>query len=144
MPCGQLHLRYRMLMDDDEQAYRALRDCYGIPKSDPSRDERIYIASLAAARPPMRMLRSALEVVEALEKLLPHISKLLISDIACGASLAAATMETAALNVFVNTAAYQHRPDARLMQQEAERLLAEGLPRARELYERLLREVKGE
>ena len=57
-------------------------------------------------------------------------SRLLITDVGCGAALCRAAMESAALNVFVNTAALQNRDTAAALEQEADRLLLACLPLA--------------
>ena len=57
-------------------------------------------------------------------------SVMLLSDVGCGALLCRAAMESAALNVFVNTAALKDRQAAEALEQEMDALLQDALPRA--------------
>ena len=57
-------------------------------------------------------------------------SRLLLSDVGCGALLCRAAMESAALNVFVNTAALKDRQAAEALEQEMDAWLQDALPRA--------------
>ena len=79
---------------------------------------------------PMEMLRCACETIELLERARELSSPLLLSDVGCGASLARAAAECAAINVRVNTRSLPGDPESMVLEEEVGRLAAEYLPRA--------------
>ena len=84
----------------------------------------------------LRDLKELLEQTKAL------CSKLLMSDIACGASLCAAALESASLNVFVNTKMLSDE-DAKPIDDEADAMLAQYLPRARKITDEIMNTLRG-
>lgn len=117
------------LVDADAEGFAPLSAAYAIPREAPGRTEALREATLTACRAPMEMLRRGAETVELLEELHTLCKSLLLSDVGCAASLARAAMESAALNVFVNTRALPEA-DALPLEAEADALLADCLPRA--------------
>ena len=71
--------------------------------------------------------------VELLETMLQKGSRMLVSDVGCGALLCGAAMESAALNVYVNTASLSDRDAAVRMEETVDTLLREYLPRAEKI-----------
>jgi len=142
--CEQLRQDYLERMDKDALAFLPLQKAYSLPKDKPGREEILYRASLEAAQPPMEMLEAGGRLVDLLEQLEFVAGKLLLSDVGCAASLAAAALETAAFNVFVNTAPFRDREEGALLHERAQRILSEQLPRAQALSRRLLDSLKGE
>ena len=65
-----------------------------------------------------------------LEEMLEKSSRLLITDVGCGALLCKAAMESAALNVFINTASLTDRETARQMEQQVDKAIQTYLPLA--------------
>lgn len=57
----------------------------------------------------MEMVRRCCTGVELLEEMLEKGSGMLVSDIGCGALLCKAAMESAAMNVFINTGSLKDR-----------------------------------
>lgn len=140
-----LRLRLLSLADEDAAAFAPLAAAYSIPKDAPGRAETLESATLAACAAPMEMLRCVCTLVPLLEELLTKGSVLLVSDVGCGAACCRAAMEGAALNIFVNTKTLRCRESATRLNQEADALLAEFLPRievvAAEVSGRLRQEV---
>lgn len=62
-----------------------------------------------------------------------HCSRLLISDVACGALLVRAALETASVNVYVNTTALADREVADRIESTCSELIDEYVPRAESL-----------
>ena len=58
----------------------------------------------------MLLIRTYLQVVETLQELSENASRLVISDVGCGAAMCRACLQAAALNVYIN---------ARMLQDEA-------------------------
>ena len=101
----------------DAEAFEPLSKAYGIPKEDPTRDQVLEEATVKG-------------------------SKMLISDVACGAVMSAAAMRAAALNVFINTKSLQDRDLAAKLEAEADELLA-FVPRAKVVADEITDYIRG-
>ena len=67
---------------------------------------------------------------------------MMVSDIGCGLILAAAALRCAALNVLINTAAMRDREKAAELEREADALLQDCVPAAREAADRIQKEIR--
>ena len=90
-------------------------------------------ALLNACKAPLKMLEQCAEVIKLLEEMSAKGSRLLISDVGCGASLCNAAMESAALNIFVNTSLLKDRNNAAELEAQTDKILNEYSPRASEI-----------
>ena len=117
------------LVDEDAAAFEPLSRAYGIPKEDPARAEVLEEATKGAIAAPLEMMRQVARAVELLEEMNEKGSRMLVSDVGCGAALAAAALRAASMNVFVNTKALADRAFAAEVEAEADALLAY-VPRA--------------
>ena len=118
------------LVDADGEAYRAYMAAKAT--TDPSRADAVEKARLAAAQPPLCVLRFACETVELLEKMLPRCKKALWPDVAVAASLARAALSAAAVTLRAN--ALGESPAAKELLEETKAALAAYIPRADALY----------
>ena len=130
------------LVEDDAKAFEPLSKAYGIPKTDPSRDEIMENALAVASAPPMEMMRISAEVVDILSELIGKGSVLAVSDVGVGAALAAAAMKGASLNVFINTGLMKNRETAARLNAEADALLTKFIPIADGLVKETERRVR--
>ena len=130
------------LADMDAAAFEPLSRAYSIPKDDPSRAEVLEAATLAACCPPMEMLEQTCRAVELLEEMLEKGSVMMVSDVGCGASCCRAALESAGLNVFINTRTLTDRNTARRLEEHADRLLADYLPRAERITKEVTRRLR--
>ena len=112
------------LVDADAEAFTPLSQAYAIPKEDPNRAEVLEAATIGACRAPMEMMRCSARAVDLLEKMLEKGSVMLVSDVGCGALLCRAAIESAAMNVYINTKTMQDRKLAEELEQEAEQLIS--------------------
>ena len=112
-----------VLVEEDAKAFEPLSKAYGIPKTDPSRDEVMEKALEVASAPPMEMMRVCAEVINVLAELIDKGSVLAVSDVGVGAALASAAMKGASLNVFINTGLMKNRETAEKLNAEADELL---------------------
>ncbi|MBQ1223374.1 MAG: cyclodeaminase/cyclohydrolase family protein [Oscillospiraceae bacterium] len=111
------------LVEEDAKAFEPLSRAYGIPKTDPSRDEVMEKALEVASAPPMEMMRVCAEVINILAELIDKGSVLAVSDVGVGAALASAAMKGASLNVFINTGLMKNRETTEKLNAEADELL---------------------
>ena len=132
-----LRARLLELVEADAAAFEPLSRAYAIPKEDPTRDAVLEEAALNACKAPMEMVSCCGEALLLLEEMLEKGSRLLLSDVGCGALLCKAAMESAAMNVFVNTGSLQDRAVAVGM----ERQVDETLEKYRPLAERIAASV---
>ncbi len=112
------------LVEEDAEAFHPLSRAYGIPKEDPTRGEVLEAAAKAAIAPPLEMMRQIARAIELLEEMGAKGSRMIISDVGCGAAFAASAMQAAALNVLVNTRGLADRAHAREVEAEARELMA--------------------
>ena len=125
-----LRARLLELVEADAAAFEPLSRGYAIPKEDPTRDSVLEEAALNACKAPMEMVSCCGEALLLLEEMLEKGSRLLLSDVGCGALLCKAAMESAAMNVFVNTGSLQDRAVAVGMERQVDETLEKYLPMA--------------
>lgn len=125
-----LRARLLELVEADAAAFEPLSRAYAIPKEDPTRDSVLEEAALNACKAPMEMVSCCGEALLLLEEMLEKGSRLLLSDVGCGALLCKAAMESAAMNVFVNTGSLQDRAVAMGMERQVDETLEKYLPMA--------------
>lgn len=130
------------LVEEDAKAFEPLSRAYGIPKTDPSRDEVMEKALEVASAPPMEMMRVCAEVINILAELIDKGSVLAVSDVGVGAALAAAAMKGASLNVFINTGLMKNHETAARLNAEADALLTKFIPIADGLAKETERRVR--
>ena len=90
------------LADQDAEAFKALAPLFKLKKDDPMRQAMVLPAVTAAIKPPAAMLALAAETATLCQALFGRTSKMLRSDLAIGACLAAAAADAAAWNVRIN------------------------------------------
>ena len=110
------------LVEADAQAFEPLSEAYAIPKGDDGRAEALEEATRVALLPPLKMAREIAGLVDVLETLGEKGSRMLRSDVGCGAYLAASALRCAAINVTVNTSALADRVYAAEVDAEVEGL----------------------
>ena len=118
-----VRVRLLELVEEDAAAFFPLSQAYGIPKEDPTREEQLEKCTKDALVAPLEMMRQIAKAIELLEEMNVKGSRMLVSDVGCGAACAAAAMQAASLNVFVNTKALIDRDFAERAEAEADGLL---------------------
>lgn len=130
------------LVEKDAAGFEPLSQAYAIPKDDPDRGWKLEEATIAACQAPMEMMKTCCEAIELLEEMLVKGSVTLVSDVGCGALCCAAALESASLNIFINTKTLLDRNFAAQMDARADTLLHEYLPRARTIADAVLRRLR--
>lgn len=90
------------LADQDAEAFKALAPLFTMKQDDPDRQAMVLPAVTAAIKPPAEMLTLAAETAALCQALIGRSSKMLKSDLAISACLAAAAADAAAWNVRIN------------------------------------------
>lgn len=132
-------VRFRLLelIEEDASGFSPLIEAYALPKGAPGRDEAIEEATEGACMAPLAMMGECCRAIVLLEEMAGRCSRLLASDVACGALLAAAALQAASVNVYVNTAALPDDGATTSIESACAEMLDEFVSRARALVERL-------
>ena len=139
----EVRLRLLRLVEEDAEAFFPLSKAYAIPRDDPNRAKTLEEATKGACVAPLDMMRQICHAIELLEEMGEKGSKMLYSDIGCGALLCRAALEAASLNIFVNTKTLRDRDFAQRIEAEADEMLASYVPRARACAEQVTRKIRG-
>lgn len=132
------------LVDEDAAAFAPLAHAYGIPKSDPSRDEALEAAAKAACDAPLKTMEQVCRAIALLEELGEKGSGLLISDVGAGALLSRAALEAASLSIFVNTRSLKDRAYAEAVEARCDEMLGTWCPRAEALAAKVMGRIREE
>ena len=101
-------LRDRMLslIDEDARAFAPLAAAYSLPKDTPKqieiRNNVMKTATEGANQPPLKIVDTAIEIIDVLDILAEKGSIIALSDVGCAVVNAKAALEGAILNVYIN------------------------------------------
>ena len=126
----RLRVKLLSLVNADGDAFEPLSKAYSIPGDDPTRDRALEEAAINACQAPIEMVKCCAKAISLLKEMLKKGSTMLISDVGCGALLCKAAMESAAMNVYVNTRILKDRTMARKIERELDAHLQVYLPMA--------------
>lgn len=130
------------LVDEDAHAYATVSRAYAIDRGDPARAEAVEAALHEAVLPPYRIMGACARAIELLEGLSRSCSRLLLSDVGCGAMLCRGALDAANLTVCVNTASMRDRVHAREIDERCVALLFEWEPRAQAIADHAIGVMK--
>lgn len=139
----EIRIKLLDLVEEDAANFEPLARAYGIPKEEPGREEALEKATICAVQPPMEMMRTICRSIELLERMEVTGSVMMISDVGCGALLAKAALESASLNVFINTKSLKDRALAESLETEADHMLEEYSVRAQKTADLVTARVRG-
>lgn len=125
----------------DAEGFEPLAKAYGLPKDDPNRDGVLEEASVAACAAPMRIMELCCEAIDAIAVFAAKGSRLAMSDAGCGAACCKAALQSASLNVFINTKTLKNRETAEAMNARANEMLDRYCALADEIYEGVKRDL---
>lgn len=117
--CDRLQTALLDQVAADEQAFLPLAKAYGMDKEDPAREATLEAATLAACQVPMKIMALCCEAIDCIAVFARKGSRLVLSDAGCGAALCKAALESASLNVFINTKSLRDRTAAEQLNKEA-------------------------
>jgi len=123
------------LVEGDEKAFAPLAAAYAIPREQPDRAEILEKATLIACQPPMEMMELLCRAIRCAAVLAEKGSRLAVSDAGCAAAFCRAALESASLNVFINTKSLQNRETAEALNEKAETMLRTFCPMAQQVFD---------
>ena len=91
----------------------------------------------------MEMMRWTCKAVDLLAEMLDKGSVTLVSDVGCGALCCEAALESASMNVFVNTKTLQDREVAGKLESEADEMLRVYGVKARQVADEVTHRLRG-
>ena len=121
--CDELQKQLLDQVEADEINFLPLAKAYGIPKDDPTRDKVMEEATIIACSTPMKIMELCCEAIEAIRVFAEKGSRLAVSDAGCGAVCCKAALQSASLNVFINTKSLKNREVAKEMNKKANDML---------------------
>ena len=119
----------------DAEGFEPLAKAYGIPKDDPNRDKVLEEATIVACAVPMKIMELCCAAIDAIAVFAAKGSRLAVSDAGCGAVCCKAALQSASLNVFINTKSLKNREIAEQMNAKAIGMLDKYCALADEIFE---------
>ena len=120
--CDAIQADLLALIAKDAEVFAPLAKAYGLPKE--TEEERAYKAKIleectvAACSVPMEIMEKCCEAIEAIAQFAAKGSRLAVSDAGCGAACCKAALQSASLNVFINTKTLRDRALAQEMNEK--------------------------
>ena len=121
--CDELQKQLLDQVEADEINFLPLAKAYGIPKDDPNRDKVMEEATIIACSTPMHIMELCCEAIDAIAVFAAKGSRLAVSDAGCGAICCKAALQSASLNVFINTKSLKNREKAEELNAKANGML---------------------
>jgi formiminotetrahydrofolate cyclodeaminase len=129
------------LVEEDARVFQELMDVYKMPKDTDedkaNRAKAMEEALKAAADVPFSIMKKSCQAIELMDDFAIKGSKMAISDAGCGVILCKSALQSAWLNVMINTKAMKDREFANNLNYEAKELLKDYLPFADQIYVRV-------
>ena len=138
-----IRARLLALVDEDAAAFFPLSQAYAIPKEDPTRTEVLEKCTKDALQGPFEMMKEITKAIKLLEEMNVKGSRMLISDVGCGAALCRAALEAAAMNVFINTKSLTDRAYAQEIEAQCDEMLEKYIPRADAVAKEVMAGIRG-
>lgn len=133
------------LMNKDAEAFEPLSQAYGLPRNTEEerkkRDEIMESALYEASIVPLAIMEKIFEIAEIHEELSKKGSRLAISDVGAGILLARAALESASLNVFINTKLMKDRKKAEELNSRAETMIESSRKICNQAYTAVLEQI---
>lgn len=121
--CDALQADLLDLVKKDADGFAPLAKAYGIPKDDPNRDEILEKATIDACAVPMEIMEKCCQALNYIAVFAAKGSRLAVSDAGCGAVCCKAALQSASLNVFINTKSMKTRDVAEDLNRRANDML---------------------
>jgi formiminotetrahydrofolate cyclodeaminase len=130
------------LIQKDAEVFEPLSAAYGIPKEDPKREEKLEYALVVASSVPLEILKEVSDILGIIERLTEIGTRLAISDVGVAASACRCAMESAVMNVYINTKLMKNREYALKVNNEAGNLVSAGTNKCSRIYQQILDELR--
>ncbi|HHV65263.1 MAG TPA: cyclodeaminase/cyclohydrolase family protein [Peptococcaceae bacterium] len=143
----KLLARLQELVKEDAEAFYPLAQAYSLPKDTPEearlKEQTLQQALVRASLVPLEIARCSAQVIELQEELAKKGSRLVLSDVGVGVALAKAALESAKLNVLINTKIMKDQELKGQIESELEELTNNYLPRADKVFAEVEEAISG-
>ncbi len=133
------------LMDKDTEAFNRVSAVFTMPKETEeqkaARSEAMQQALKASTLTPFAMMECGLKVLELTRRLVGKSNNSAASDLGVAALTLKAALQGAWLNILINISGIKDQEFAAKYRGEGERILAQSLPLAEEIYQNVLRDI---
>ena len=133
--CDALQPALLDMVAEDARCFEPLAAAYSIPADDPNRARVMEDALKTACSSPLRIMELCCQAVEAVAVFAEKGSRLAVSDAGCGAALCRAALQSASLNVFINTRLMADREAADALNARARAMLEKYVPMADGIFD---------
>ena len=143
-----LNARAEALVQADAEAFLPLAAAYGLPKETP--EQQAHKAAVleqaldGACAVPLEIMEACCEGIALAQEYAAKGSALAVSDAGCAALFCKAALQASGLNVSINTKLMADRAHAETLNAKADALLAQYVPLADTLYEKMATQLRGE
>ena len=143
----RLQQEFLMLADKDAEVFAPLAECYRLPSS--TEEEKAYKEKVMEERlvqasyVPLEVMEKAAEMLGILKELAEKGSVMAVSDVGVGVQFARTAIFGAVMNVYINTRSMKDRKKAEELNGEAERLTKEGTAFVDQIYEKIVKQLRG-
>ena len=145
---GALRAELEALVQADAEAFAPLAAAYGLPKDTPEQAAHkaavLETALDTACAVPLEIMGKCAEGIALVEEYAAKGSALAVSDAGCAALFCKAALQASGLNVSINTKLMADRAHAEALNAKADTLLAQYVPLADTLYEKMATQLRGE
>lgn len=136
-----LQMELMALADKDAEVFAPLAEAYKMPSgSEEEKKKKACVMEerlLAASEVPLKMMEKTSAVLDIVELLAEKGSRMAVSDAAAAAQFARTALTGAVMNVYINTASMGNRGKAKELNEQADKLLEQGIEQADRVYEKV-------
>ena len=125
------------LIEKDAEVFEPLAEAYSSKN-----DVLLENALVTACSVPMEILKESANLIDVIEQLAVKGSKLAVSDVGVAASACRCAMESAVMNIYINTKMMKNIDYAKQINAEAEQILAAGISRCNIIYNQITEDLK--
>lgn len=142
----QLQAELLTLIDKDAEAFEPLSKAYGLPKHTEEelayRNQIMEEALVRASLVPLQIMETVSEAISILEVMAEKGSRIAVSDAGVGVQFCRAALLGASMNVLINTKLMKNREKAEELNQQCEKLIADGVKRADAVFEIVMASIR--
>ena len=142
-----LRLDLEALVQADADAFTPLAAAYKLPKETPEQQAHkaavLEAALEGACAVPLEIMSACCEGIALVAEYAEKGSVMAVSDAGCAALFCKAALQAAGLNVSINTRLMADKAHAAALNAQADAMLAEFVPQADQIYEKLTHSLRG-
>ena len=142
-----LRKRLEGLVQADADAFTPLAAAYKLPKETPEQQAHkaavLEAALEGACAVPLEIMSACCEGIALAAEYAEKGSVMAVSDAGCAALFCKAALQAAGLNVSINTRLMADKAHAAALNAQADAMLAEFVPQADQIYEKLTHSLRG-